>query len=59
MIKLIFLDELVSITQINCEDTISFTIFLDFKLQTYVCNVCHDLLMMSTNLDNINILKII
>ena len=49
----------MSITQINCEDTISFTIFLDFKLQTYVCNVCHDLLMMSTSLDDINILKII
>ena len=29
-----------------------------FKFQTYVCNRCHDLLMMSVNLCNIAILKI-
>ena len=29
-----------------------------FKFQTYVCNECHDLLMMSTNLDDIATLNI-
>ena len=29
-----------------------------FKFQTYVCNRCHDLLMMSINLSDITILKI-
>ena len=29
-----------------------------FKFQPYVCNRCHDLLMMSINLSNISILKI-
>ena len=29
-----------------------------FKFQTYVCNRCHDLLMMSTKLNNIAVLKI-
>ena len=29
-----------------------------FKFQPYVCNRCHDLLMMSMNLSNIAILKI-
>ena len=29
-----------------------------FKFQPYVCNRCHDLLMMSINLSNIAILKI-
>ena len=35
-------------------------IFLDkvFKLRTYVCNGCHDLSMMFTNLDDIAFLKI-
>ena len=28
-----------------------------FKFQLYVCNKCHDLLMMSMNLSNISILK--
>ena len=28
-----------------------------FKLQTYVCNSCHYLLMMSVNLDNVAILN--
>ena len=28
-----------------------------FKFQSYVCNACHDLLMMSMNLSNIAILK--
>ena len=34
--------------------------FLDksFKFQTYVCNWCHNLLMMSLNLDDIAILSI-
>ena len=34
--------------------------FLDkgFKLQPYVCNECHDVLMMSLNLDGIVILNI-
>ena len=33
--------------------------FLDkgFKFQPYVCNGCHDVLMLSINLGNINILK--
>ena len=30
----------------------------EFKFQTYVCNRCHYLLTMSTNLRNIAILKI-
>ena len=29
--------------------------FLDFKFQLYVCNGCHDILMMSINLNNIAI----
>ena len=29
-----------------------------FKFQSYVCNVCHDLLIMSVNLSDIAILKI-
>ena len=29
-----------------------------FKFQSYVCNRCHDLLMMSMNLSNLAILKI-
>ena len=29
-----------------------------FKFQRYVCNRCHDLLLMSMNLSNIAILKI-
>ena len=38
----------------------SLLIFLDkgFKLGTYVCNGCHDLSMMSINLDDIDLLKI-
>ena len=33
--------------------------FLDkgFKFQPYLCNGCHDILMLSINLGNINILK--
>ena len=30
----------------------------EFKFQSYVCNRCHDLLMMSMNLSNIYILNI-
>ena len=41
-------------------DIFPYFYFLDkeFKFQTYVCNRCHDFLMMSTNLRNIAILNI-
>ena len=39
---------------------LSLLVFLNkgFKFQTYVCNRCHDLLMLSMNLNNIAIFKI-
>ena len=41
-------------------DIFPYFYFLDkeFKFQTYVCNRCHDFLMISTNLSNIAILNI-
>ena len=41
-------------------DVCHYCYFLDraFKFQTYVCNGYHDLLMMSTNLDDIAVLNI-
>ena len=41
-------------------DTCHYWYFLNkgFKFQPYVCNKCHNLLMMSMNLSNIAILKI-
>ena len=39
---------------------LSLLVFLNkgFKFQTYVCNRCHDLLMLSMNLNNIAIFQI-
>ena len=59
MIELIFLKELILIIQANQKNVIFVTIdiwyFLDkgFTFQTNVSNGCHDLLMMSMNLNNI------
>ena len=41
-------------------DICNYRYFLDksFKFQSYVCNRCHDLLMMSMNLSDIAILNI-
>ena len=41
-------------------DVCHYCFFLDkgFKFQTYVCSGCHDLLIISTNLDDIAILNI-
>ena len=61
MIELTFLKELMLIKQANQECEISHHgCFLDkgFKFQISVCNVCHDLLMLSWNLSNIAILSI-
>ena len=38
--------------------TISIFLSKGFEFQLYVCNKCHDFLMMSMNLSNIAILKI-
>ena len=60
--ELTFLKELMSIKQVNQKNVMFVTIvfFLDkgFKFQTYVCSGCHDLLIISTNLDDIAILNI-
>ena len=55
MIELIFLMELMLIRQVNQKSVI----FVTFaKFQPYVCNRCHDFLMISMNLSNITVLKI-
>ena len=55
--ELTFLKELMSIKQVNQKNVMFVTIvfFLDkgFKFQTYVCSGCHDLLIISTNLDDL------
>ena len=53
-----FLKELMLIKQES--DICHYWYFLNkgFKFQPYVCNRCHDLLLMSMNLSNIFILKI-
>ena len=59
MIELTFLKELILIRQANQKNVIFVTIdiwyFLDkgFKFQPNISNGCHDLLMMSMNLNNI------
>ena len=56
-----FLKELMLIRQANRKsDICHYWYFLNkgFKFQPYVCNRCHDLLIMSMNLSNIFILKI-
>ena len=62
MIKLTFLKLWMSIIQAHQNIVIFATIciFLDqgFKFQPYVCNGCQDLLMMSRNRDNIDVLNI-
>ena len=37
--------------------TIGIFLNKDFKIQTYVCNGCHDLLLMSMNLCDISFLQ--
>ena len=53
MIELAFLKEMILIRQSNQKSAIFVTIgyFLNkgFNFQLYVCNECHDLLMMSMN----------
>ena len=60
MIELTFLKELMLMKQANQMRVIivHIGIFLNkgFKFQTYVCNRCHDLLMMSVNLSDIAII---
>ena len=57
-----FLKKLILIKQANRKSEIIVTIwyFLNkrSKFQLYICNRCHDLLIMSMNLRNIAILKI-
>ena len=54
MIELLFQKELMLVKQVNqkCAIFFSIGIFLNkgFKFLLYVCNRCHDLLMMSMNL---------
>ena len=63
MIELTFLKELIIIKQKlkNSVMFVAISIFLEkgFKFQSYVCNDCHDVLMMSINLNDIAILNII
>ena len=62
MIELMFLKESILIRQANYKTAIfvSMGVFLNkwFMFQSYVCNRCHDLLMMSVNLIDIFISKI-
>ena len=57
MIELIFLKQLMLMSQVNQKSVICVTIgiFLDkeFKFQQDVCNRCHDVLMMSMSLSRI------
>ena len=55
MIELTFLKQLMITRQANQKSAI----FVDMaKVQTYICNECPDLLMMSMNFSNIAILNI-
>ena len=59
--ELMFLKELILIRQANQKsDICHYWHFFNkrFKFQSYVCNRCHDLLMMSTSLSDIAIFKI-
>ena len=62
MIELTFLKKLMLLKQANQKSVIFVTtgIFLNkgFKLQSHVCNIWHDLLMISVKLSNIAFLKI-
>ena len=61
MIELLFLKELMLITSEPKEyDICHYWYFLNkrFELQPYICNKCHDSLMISMNLSNIAILNI-
>ena len=58
MIKLISLKELMLIKQVHQKSVIFAAIdIFKIKFQPYVCNWCHDLLMMSINLNKIAILN--
>ena len=60
MIELTFLKELTLIRKVNAKSTIfvAIYIFKGLKLQPNICNGCHNLLMISMNLKDINILNI-
>ena len=49
---------LALIKQVDQKSFIIVTINKGFKSQSYVCNKCHDLLMMSMNLSDIAVIKI-
>ena len=60
MLELTFLKELMLIIKANPKSAIfvAIGIFKGLEFQPNICNGCHDLLMMSMNLKNINILNI-
>ena len=60
MIELAFLKELTLIRKVNAKSTIfvAISIFKGLKFQPHICNGCHNLLMISMNLKDINILNI-
>ena len=61
MKELIFLKELISVSQINQKsDICHYWYFKDigFKDESHVCNKCHDLLMVVYDLKNVMILNI-
>ena len=67
MIELKFLKEMILIKQVQWKSVILvfftvihnwYSLYKGFKFQPYVCNKFHDLLMISMNHSNINILNI-
>ena len=56
MIELIFLKELILISQVHKNSVIFIT--KEFKFQPHVCSGCHDVFMISLNLTDIAILNI-
>ena len=61
MIEITFLKALMLIKQVNQFNNFHYWYFLDkrFKFQLEFCNGCHDLLMVSMNLNSIASLSII
>ena len=61
LIELTFLKKLILIKQVHQRSVIFPTmdvLYKGFKFQLYVCNECHDLLMMYVTLDDMAILNI-
>ena len=60
MIELTFLKELMLIIHANQKSAIFATIDINkrSRSQSYVCNRCHDLIMMSRNINDMAILNI-